>query len=569
MTSKDTKRLQGASSLDGFDALLDRHPDPAWIIDLDTLRFVKANEAAVAAFAGSREELLGLKILDVLSPEEVDRYRRILFRARSEPPPWPLREKMMMRGTNGVVFPLYLAAHTLESAGRKCRVVISSAKPAEGDTRERIRPDRRHDALTGLPDRSHLLDRIRQSRSKRDAPFAVLVLDIDRFRLLNRSLGLEAGDRLLEAVAKRLESQIQPDEALVRIRADEFAVLLQDIGTPEAAHHMAREFQEELEAPFLLNDREVRLTASVGVALEGPEATTPEELLDNAQVALHEAQGAGIRSCRIFAPEMGKLANQLLRLEMDIGPGLARGDLSVRFQPLVSLRAGRIAGFEALARWQHPTLGMIMPGQFIPMAERTGHIGDLGLQVLRDACGQMGEWQRRFRFDPPLFLTVNCSAVQFFDPKLAMQVKGALTESGLAPKSLKLELTESVLMEDNPRTMEPFERILDLGVQIMIDDFGTGFSSLSRLHQLPIEALKIDRTFVSGLTERLDSLSVVRAIVQLARNFALKVTAEGVENLEQLRALRLLECDFGQGYYFAKPLETAEALKLLEDDQRW
>ncbi|HZN62881.1 MAG TPA: EAL domain-containing protein [Planctomycetota bacterium] len=573
MTSIKGRSPDPASSLDAFDRLLEHHPDPAWIYDLESLRLLKVNQATADLTGRSREELLRLTFVDLLFPGEADRLRRIISRARSEPPPWPLRDRLKFLGADGRGMELAIASHSLEIEGRRCRVIIASPRLPERETSERVRPDRRHDYLTGLPNRALLQERVRRRiEEARQGPgplFAVFAIDIDRFRLLNRGLGLEVGDRILGAVAKRLESFLHPDEILVRLRADEFALLLENIGTPEAANHMAREIQEALEEPFVVNEHDIRLTASVGIAIGRPEAEPPDDLLNDAEVALHEAQASGVRGCRVFAPEMGAQAAQALRLETDLGPGLERGDLRVRFQPLVSLRTGKLAGFEALARWQHPELGLILPSLFIPMAERTGHILDLGHRVMLEACRQVNEWQNRFRIDPPLFLNVNCSSIQFFDPKLSMLVKGVLAESGFPAKCLKLELTESVLMEDNPRTVEPFEKILDLGVQIIIDDFGTGFSSLSRLYQLPIEALKIDRSFVSRLSDQLDSLSMVRAIIQLARTFALKVTAEGIENSEQLRALRQLDCDFGQGYYFAKPLEPPEVETLLKADHRW
>ena len=573
MTSIKGRSPDPASSLDAFDRLLEHHPDPAWIYDLESLRLLKVNQATADLTGRSREELLRLTFVDLLFPGEADRLRRIISRARSEPPPWPLRDRLKFLGADGRGMELAIASHSLEIEGRRCRVIIASPRLPERETSERVRPDRRHDYLTGLPNRALLQERVRRRiEEARQGPgplFAVFAIDIDRFRLLNRGLGLEVGDRILGAVAKRLESFLHPDEILVRLRADEFALLLENIGTPEAANHMAREIQEALEEPFVVNEHDIRLTASVGIAIGRPEAEPPDDLLNDAEVALHEAQASGVRGCRVFAPEMGAQAAQALRLETDLGPGLERGDLRVRFQPLVSLRTGKLAGFEALARWQHPELGLILPSLFIPMAERTGHILDLGHRVMLEACRQVNEWQNRFRIDPPLFLNVNCSSIQFFDPKLSMLVKGVLAESGFPAKCLKLELTESVLMEDNPRAVEPFEKILDLGVQIIIDDFGTGFSSLSRLYQLPIEALKIDRSFVSRLSDQLDSLSMVRAIIQLARTFALKVTAEGIENSEQLRALRQLDCDFGQGYYFAKPLEPPEVETLLKADHRW
>jgi predicted signal transduction protein with EAL and GGDEF domain len=392
---------------------------------------------------------------------------------------------------------------------------------------------------------------------------------VDRFRLLNQNHGPEGAAHLLVAVAKRLEALLHPDETLAPQENARFAILLEGVANAEAALHMAREIQGELEAPFQVSGQEIGVTASVGVALAGPDVAGPADLLKNAEYALNDAKTQGIGGHRVFNPEMRSREAKDRRMEMDLRPGIERGDLKAYFQPIVSVRSGALAGFEALARWHHPDLGVLMPAQFIPMAESTGIIVDVGKQMMVEACRQVCEWRSRFRRNPPLFVTVNCSAAQLADPKLATLVRWALVNSGLPPQGLKLELTESVLMEDNPDTRGALDRIVELGVQLMIDDFGTGYSSLSRLHQLPIEGLKIDRSFVSGLVEDPDSQTMIRAIIQMARNFDMKVTAEGVETIEQLRILGRLDCDFAQGYYFSKPLEPEKAEQLMSSGPAW
>lgn len=572
-TKDDSSPLPPGSAVIGFSQLLDQHPDPAWIYDLESLRFVTVNGALEETTGYSRDDLLSLTLIDIVQPDETSRILRAVARARSESSPLPLKEIWRCKTRSGGIMELETSSYTLNVQGRPCRMVVARHRSEGRATVDRRDSGVNHDHLTGLADRTSLLEHLRrrspEPQSSPRSPFAVFLIALDRFQQLNRSLGRELGDHLLVAAARRLGSFVHPDEALVRLGGVEFALLLEGVGSAEAALHMAREIQEALEAPFDVNGQDVHITASVGMALSSPNYPRPEELLKDAESALHEAQAQGIGRSRLFASEARAGAERALRIEMELRPGLERGDFKVHFQPIVSLRTNMLAGFEALARWQHPKLGLIMPSQFIPMAERMGLIGDLGLRVLRESCRQVREWQTRFPSDPPLFLTVNCSAAQFFDPKLAMHIRWALSDSGLPPKTLKLELTESVVMEDNPRSARPFDRILELGVQLIIDDFGTGFSSLSRLHQLPIEALKIDRTFVEGIPERMDSHSVIQAIIQLARNFALKVTAEGVENAEQLRVLRGMGCDYVQGYYFAKPLEPKQSEELLSAGRKW
>jgi diguanylate cyclase (GGDEF)-like protein/PAS domain S-box-containing protein len=555
--------------LDGFSQFLDLHPDPAWIHELSSLRLIKVNGALASLTGYSQDELVGMYVTELLTAEEADR----LMKTAGEASRGPSRETWKVRNRGGQTVELESSSHTVRIQDQPCRLVIGRLRSGERKGTRVLAKPAQPDTLTVLPGSAEFLERIgRRIMRAREAPerrFAVFMVDLDRFKLMQRSLGLDGANQLLVNVARRLEVLLHPDEILARLEGDRFAILLENVTNAETALHMAREIQEEIEAPVTISGQELQVTAGVGVALGSPDPGAPADMLKNAEFALNEAKTQGPGGHQVYAPEMQARAAKDLRMEVDLRPGIESGDLKVLFQPIVSLRTGLLAGFEALARWQHPELGLIMPGQFISMAERTGIIVDLGKQVMRDACRQVCEWQTRFRNDPPLFVTVNCSAAQFADPKLATIVKWSLANSGLPPKSLKLELTESVLMEESPRTARALDRILELGVHLIIDDFGTGYSSLSRLHQLPIEALKIDRSFVSGLVDRPDSLTVTRAIIQMARSFAMKVTAEGIENADQLAALRRLDCDYGQGYYFSPAVGQEAAEQLLASNKKW
>ncbi len=561
------------SALDGFEKLLEAHPDPAWIYEVQSLRLVRVNEALSRVTEYPRHELLRMRLTELLKPRETD--RRV--RRPSDPAPGftedTSRTTWKIVSRSGRTLNLDATAHAVTIQGKACRLAVARLRTDPRQTAGGTGPVPDVDSLTGLPDRNAFVERIqRRIAQVRQAPgrgFAVLLIDLDRFKALDRGLGPEGSNDLLVAVARRLETLLHPDELVARLEGGEFAMLLEDAANAEDAIHAAREIQEGLEAPFTVSGNDVQVTASIGIAHAGPDVKSPGDLIRDAEIALSDTKSRGLGGHRAFAPELRARAAEDLRMEVDLRPGIERGDLKVRFQPIVSLRTGLLSGFEALVRWHHPDLGVIMPAKFIPMAERTGIIVDLGKEVMRDACRQVCEWQSRYRTDPPLYVTVNCSPAQFSDPKLVTLVQWALANSGLPPKSLKLELTESALMADSDGALRAVDRILDLGVQLMIDDFGTGYSSLSRLHQLPIESVKVDQSFVAGMVDHPDSLTMVRAIINLARNFDLKVTAEGVETVGQLRALKKLDCDFGQGYYFSKPLEPQGAERLISSKHRW
>jgi diguanylate cyclase (GGDEF)-like protein/PAS domain S-box-containing protein len=442
---------------------------------------------------------------------------------------------------------------------------ITDRKRAE----DRLLHDAFHDALTGLPNRALFVDHLKlgvqRARRREDMLFAVLFLDLDRFKVINDSLGHMVGDQLLVGIARRLETCLRPGDTIARLGGDEFTVLLEDIADEEEVIEVAQRLQKELTQPFNLGGHEVFTSASIGIALSTTGFEKPEDLLRDADTAMYRAKSLGKARHELFDRGMHTRALSQLQLETDLRRAIDRQEFIIHYQPIVSLENFRLAGFEALVRWQHPERGLIPPTDFIRIAEETGLIVPLGHWVLREACYQMREWQKIIPADPPLSISVNLSSKQFMQPDLIGQVKAVLDESKIDPRSLKLEITESVVMENIEAATEMLKQLRDLGVELSIDDFGTGYSSLSYLHRFPISTLKIDRSFVSSMADNNENTEIVRTIVMLARNLGMKVVAEGVETKEQLAQLRALECDYGQGYFFSRPTDVDATGKLLID----
>jgi diguanylate cyclase (GGDEF)-like protein len=435
------------------------------------------------------------------------------------------------------------------------------------ETKEHFRHAAFHDSLTGLPNRAMFVELLKgeiESAKHRPAhSFAVLFLDLDRFKNINDSLGHTHGDLLLVAFAQRLEGLLRPLDTLARFGGDEFAVLLSGIANADAAIHVAERIQKELESPFELDKSSSFTTASVGIALSSTGDERPEDILRDADTAMYRAKENGKARYEMFDKEMHARAMSRLQLERDLRQAIERNEFSVNYQPIVALQTGRIAGFEALVRWEHPERGQVFPAEFIPLAEETGLIVPIGQWVLEEACTRTREWQSRSRLYGGLSLSVNLSARQVSQPDLVNQIRNALEKSQLDPSCLKLEITESVVMENTEAATTVFKQLRALGVQLSIDDFGTGYSSLSYLHRFPVNYLKIDRSFVSRMTETNDNAEIVRTIATLAHNLGMQVIAEGVESERQNEQLRALGCEYGQGYLFSKPVSTAEAEMLV------
>jgi diguanylate cyclase (GGDEF)-like protein/PAS domain S-box-containing protein len=434
---------------------------------------------------------------------------------------------------------------------------------------ERLRHGAFHDALTGLPNRALFMDRLAtclaRARRRPQYRFAALFLDIDRFKGINDSFGHLTGDKLLIEIARRLEGCLRPGDSVARLGGDEFAILVDDMADAEVPNRVAERIQSTLSAPFELMGREVFLTASIGIANHKARYQGPEDFLRDADTAMHHAKTRGRAHHQVFDTTMHSRAVGLLQIENDLHRALEREELSVHYQPIVSLRTGTIAGFEALVRWQRPGQGFVPPADFIRIAEETGLIIPLGAFVLSKACRQVRAWQRQ---DPspgaPLMVSVNLSARQFAQRDLVARVAAIVEESGLEPESLKLEVTESVLMQDPEAAAAMLTELAARRVRVCIDDFGTGYSSLSYLLRFPATTLKIDRSFVTDMAAGSQHSEMVRTIVGLAHNLGMDVIAEGIETAEQVRHLKALGCDYMQGYLLSRPVDAAGAEELLK-----
>lgn len=430
-----------------------------------------------------------------------------------------------------------------------------------------------HDPLTGLPNRSLFLDHLRTAMSlTRNAPgshLAVLLLDLDRFKLINESLGHDKGDLILSELAARLQGCLQTEDTLARVGGDEFALLLEGLQDLGEARQMGQRIQKTLSDPVSVAGNEVFITASLGIAPHGAESERAEDLMQDAEIAMYRAKALGRARHVVFDPAMRTRAVAWLKIETELRHALERRELRLHYQPIVRLSTGKISGFEALLRWQHPELGLIPPSKFVHVAEDSGLIVSIGEWVLREASRQARAWHVRLPSHRHLVMNVNLSGRQFTDRQLHAKVARALEDTKLSPGTLKLEITESVLMADQRNAVRLLSELKSLHVQIGIDDFGTGYSSFSHLELFPVDTLKIDRSFVSKMGLDGEKHQIVDAIITLARNLELDVVAEGVETPGQLAQLRQLGCGYVQGFLLARPLPEPAAEELLIKNPTW
>ena len=441
---------------------------------------------------------------------------------------------------------------------------ITDRKRAE----EKLLHDALHDELTGLPNRALFMDRLRQAmdRSRREPErlMAVLFLDLDQFKIVNDSLGHLVGDELLVQIAGSLASALRPADTISRVGGDEFAILLEGGRDVSDAVRVADRIHERLKAPLNLGGHEIFVTASIGIAVHTPEYERPEDLLRDADTAMYRAKSSG-RACHIvFNRVMHRFVMARLQLETDLRRAVERGQMRLHYQPFVDLASDEIVGFEALLRWHHPKRGLLLPEEFLAAAEETGLIVPMGRFVLVEACRQIRELQRKHPELPPLKVSINLSNKQFFQAELFDQIEEALATSGLDPRCLGLEITEGVIIRHADSAASRFSRLKSLGVQLYLDDFGKGYSSLNYLHRFPMDILKIDRSFVSRIDEAEGNLAIVKAIVTLAHQLGMEVVAEGIQTREQRTKLRALGCEYGQGFFLSEavPMDRAETLLL-------
>ena len=436
---------------------------------------------------------------------------------------------------------------------------LYSESHARREFEERLAYQAFHDALTGLPNRAWFAAHLAATLARAPTSVAVLFLDLDRFKVINDSLGHERGDELLVAVAARLRACAEPGAAVARLGGDEFTVLLAG-ATAADARRLAGRILAALRAPLALAGREIVVSASIGIALGGAGATGAAELLRDADTAMYRVKHGGGAGVALFDAGMNAAAVARLERETDLRRAIAAGELALAYQPKVELRTGRIIGVEALMRWHHPRDGLLSPTDFIPLAEETGLILPLGHWALAEACRQARVWLERWPGRPPLVMSVNLSARQFRQPRLAAAIADILRETGLPASSLQLEITESAVMDDLDAAVATLRDLRARGLRLALDDFGTGHSSLSYLKRFPLDMLKIDKAFVAGLGRDAEDTAIVGAVIALAHILGMQVTAEGVETAEQAHLLRELACELGQGYLFARPL-TPEGLE--------
>ncbi|MBV8855497.1 MAG: EAL domain-containing protein [Acidobacteria bacterium] len=533
-------------------------------------RWLQVNRSLCDILGYDEQELLGMTFQEITHPDELTSVRAHVSQMLEGRLPTCHTEKRYIHKDGHVVW-IYLSISRVgggPSAGSRLIFQIQDITDRKQAERQLLH-DAFHDALTGLSNRALFIDRLKLAlaRHKRLGAdhFAVLFLDLDRFKVINDSLGHAIGDQLLVGIARRLETCLRPGDTVARLGGDEFTILLEDVTATREVTAIAKRIQKELALPFNLGGHEVYTTASIGIAPSTTGYERPDDILRDADTAMYRAKSLGKSRYEIFDKEMHTRAVNLLHLETDLRRALDRREFMVYYQPIVSLETGVVQGFEALLRWRHPVHGFISPVEFIPVAEETGLILPVGRWALEEACRQMREWQSQFPRAAEMYVSVNLSGRQFANPELCEQIREALETSGLKPESLKLEITESVVMENIEKTIEMLRQLRALGVESSIDDFGTGYSSLSYLHHFPSTTLKVDRSFISRMGGEDENGEIVRTILLLARNLGMCVVAEGVETEAQLAQLRALSCDYGQGYLFSKAVNAAAIGRLLSE----
>jgi diguanylate cyclase (GGDEF)-like protein/PAS domain S-box-containing protein len=471
---------------------------------------------------------------------------------------WVLTRGLAVRGSDGK--PSRMAGSQSD---------ITARKRAE----EKLQHDALHDDLTGLANRVLFMDRLACALAEVErspsSQFAVLFFDLDRFKNVNDSLGHPLGDKLLRGIARRLEHYLRPGDTLSRIGGDEFAILLNRVNEVPGAIHVAERIQELLGMTFSIDGNEVIVTASIGIAHSATGYRSPDEIMRDADIAMYRAKAAGKARYEVFDRDMHQSAVALLKLETELRLGVQNNDFAMHYQPIVDLASGGIVGFEGLVRWLHPERGLVSPNSFIAIAEETGLIVPLGWWVLEESCRQTRRWQDLYPSDPPLFISVNVSGKLFMKRGIVDRLSGVLEKVGLTPESLRLEVTENVVLEHVDVALENLRQLRALGILLSIDDFGTGYSSLSYLQRFHYDQLKIDRSFVSRLGQGTDSRAIIETILGLASNLGIGVVAEGVETAEQAERLRQMACPHGQGYWFSRPVSAEAAGNLLAAGQAW
>jgi len=563
-----------------FELISENAADMIAVVDKDGNRLY--NSPAYSKLLGySPAELQQRSSFDAIHPEDRARVMQIADKTRRTGRAESLEYRMRHKNGDWRVLESTASAIYDHDGNVEKLVIVNRDITDRKRVQEMLTHNAFHDTLTDLPNRALFLDRLQHSviRARRypDYRCGVLFIDIDEFRVFNDSLGHSAGDELLVQISKRLiscfrqsdtvsradgELRTAEEGGLARLGGDEFTVLLEDISDVGNAIRVGQRILDRLQSPFVINGQEIVISASVGIAMSSASCMQAETLVRDAELAMYRAKQGGKGRCEVFDPDMHVRAVRRLTLEAELRKAIELRELIVYYQPIVSLASGSITGFEALSRWQRPN-GLVLPNEFIPIADETGLILSINHLVLFDACHQLRSWQTTFPSDHPLTMSVNIAPRQFSQAGLANDIREALNQTGVAPNTLQLEIMETTAMDEPERASKTLADLHSTGVRLSIDDFGTGYSSLSRLQHLPVDCLKVDRSFICTMDNDGDSREIVRLIIDMAHALKLRVVAEGTETAEQINTLKRLNCEMAQGYFFARPLPANAITELL------
>jgi diguanylate cyclase (GGDEF)-like protein/PAS domain S-box-containing protein len=563
-TTRDvTQAILQQQELNRLKSTLDETLDCVFMFEPDTLKFFYLNEGAIKQVGYSSDELLQMTPVDIKPAYTTDQFRAIvqpLVDGRKD----SLTFETIHRHKEGWDLPVEIFLQYIKPENEVPRFVAIVRDLTERiEAQEKLLHQAHHDFLTNLPNRFLFLDRLDHALSRRHSggELAVLFLDLDRFKVINDTLGHASGDKVLQMLGERVSACLRKGDTLARLSGDEFSIIVEDVDSSEMVVPVARHILDVLAKPFVVDGYELFVTASIGISMSPNDGEDSHTLLKHADIAMYRAKDVGRNTYQFYSPDMSSKAFERLSIETSLRYALERDQFRLFYQPQVDVVTGRVVGVEALLRWQHPDLGLVAPNDFISILEETGLIVPVGEWVLYTACSQAKVWQEKYGV--ALRMSVNLSARQFNDAELISVVEYCLQRTGLPASTLELEITESIIMQDKKWVGKVFQKLDDLGVRFAIDDFGTGYSSLSYLKRFPIDTIKIDRSFVRDVTSDIDDAAIVSAIIAMARSLKLEVVAEGVETDGQLEFIQARDCFVMQGFLFSEPLMSEKMDALL------
>jgi len=564
-TTRDvTMRIMQQQELNYLKITLDKTLDCVFMFEPETLKFFYVNEGAIKQVGYSAEELLQMRPYDIKPDYNEAQFRKML-KPLIDGKNSSLTFETIHCHKEGHELPVEIFLQYIKADENELPRFVAIVRDLSEriEVQEKLRHLAHHDSLTSLPNRLLFTDRLEHAlaRPHKEGNVAILFLDLDRFKVINDTLGHDIGDKVLQMLGERISACVRKGDTLARLSGDEFAILLEDKMSSEVVMMIARHVLDELANPFIIEGCELFITTSIGISMSPDDGEDSQTLLKNADIAMYRAKDLGRNTYQFFSSDMSTRAFERLSLETSLRYALEREEFRLVYQPQVDAMTGEIIGVEALLRWQHPDFGIVGPSDFIPILEETGLIVPVGEWILYKACTQAKVWQEEYSTD--LRIAVNLSARQFNDGGLISIVEYCLMRTKLPPRSLELEITESVIMQDNKWIGDVFRAFEGMGVRIAIDDFGTGYSSLSYLKRFPIDTIKVDRSFIRDVTTDIDDAAIVSAIIAMANSLKLDIVAEGVETKEQLEFVTVKGCNSMQGYFFSEPLTAEKMDKLL------